>query len=208
VATKDLSPDEIVALLLATANGGGPKDPQRPDREDLIRRVRNHFLAIARRHFAHLGDEIEDAVQLAIMEVCRVENLAGMRDRAHFWRWARGILLNKCNDARRAWFRRKGRFVEPNASADGDDDSGDWLERFTGSRDDDPGSLADHREILRRVAEVISRHEVGRLRLLLDLSEQEVCAKLGLTRHQVAQQLKRLRHKLRELLKVWQGGDT
>jgi len=188
MSVLDRPPDEIVAVLLATAD-----DPSHPERNEILEGVRRHLLKVARGAIGSLRDEIEDVVQRALTVIARRDRLASIDDPKRFWGWARSILYWTGKDAIDAAARRRLRVTSS------DEDVQALIDRLLADDLETPEDRMHNRALLALVIAEIGKNDVGKLRLLEDLTEEEVCERLGLTRDQVAQALKRLRARLRRM---------
>src|SRR5262249_50696740 len=193
------APPEAILGILRSAQSGTPD----PRLGNVLEGFRRHWLALGRRRYPQLQDDLEDAVQTALLKLVSSEKLDTLRDSDRLEAWARSLfvhtVLDLARDGRRHT-RRRGYVGMP------EDDPEHPLQdapahALRDSLPDDaptPEDLADHRERLTIVARTASRYEVARLKFVEDLPEKEIATRQGLTRDSVAGQLKRIRKALRQ----------
>ncbi len=184
------SPQEIVAIL-RSAQSGAP-DPRLSDTLEVFRR---HWMALARKRYPGMADDIEDAIQTALMKLVSSEKLDSLKDPARLSAWARSLFINTVLDIARDGRRHvRGRSYLGQA----DDDPEQALREQLASDRPTPEETLAHRERLAIVARCVERLEVARLKFVEDLPEKEIAARQNLTRDGVAGQLKRIRKGLRD----------
>lgn len=186
------SAEEVVAILRTAAT-----DAPDPRLTEVLAAFRRQWLAIAHERYAGLGDELEDAVQIALGKLVRRERLDQLSDPTRIAAWGRSLFVNAVIDVGRDRRRRHRRYGVLGSAAD---DPEDALRERLAVEAPTPEELASHRERLAIVERCIAGLEVGRLRFVEALPEREIAARLGLTRAAVAGQLKRLRKLLRAAL--------
>jgi DNA-directed RNA polymerase specialized sigma24 family protein len=191
VRLSDYRPEEIVALLLATAD-----DPRDHARNDMLAMLGEYLRAVARSKFPGLGDEADDLALLVLEVVARQERLASIKDRGRFWPWLHGVLIRKGKTALRTTRRRRARII---LAPSHEKDSVAWIAALAGSGVPSAETIAHNRGTLRRAIDELRRTDVGRLRLLLDRDNETVAAELGCTPNAVASKVNYLRDKLRKL---------
>lgn len=179
---------ELVAVLHTARSAPDPR------LDSILAAIRREWSAIARARYPGLGDDIADAVQVALMKLISPEKLATLTDPTCVDRWARSIFVNTALDALRDGQRRHRRSAAPEEA-----DETDLLDRL-------PSPAPDPEETMRRaqrldvVRRCLARVEVAGLRYVEDLPELEIAARTGTTRDAVASRLKRFRRWLREEL--------
>jgi RNA polymerase sigma factor (sigma-70 family) len=185
------APPEAIISILRSAQSGAPD----PRLGNVLEGFRRHWLALGRRRYPQLQDDLEDAVQTALLKLVSSEKLDTLRDSDRLEAWARALfvhtVLDLARDGRRHT-RRRGYVGMP------EDDPEHALRDSLPDDAPTPEDLADHRERLAIVARTASRYEVARLKFVEDLPEKEIATRQGLTRDSVAGQLKRLRKALRQ----------
>jgi RNA polymerase sigma factor (sigma-70 family) len=183
-------PEAILAVLRSAATN--QPDPRLGD---VLAAFRRDWETLARRRYAALGGDLEDALQAALVKLVAPERLATLEDPARLEAWARSIFVHAVLDLVRDLRRHQGL---PLSGGDDDPDGspGDQFPATTPS----PEEVAAGRERLAIVVGVIGRLEVARLRFVEDLPEKEIARRLDLSRDGVAGQLKRIRKALRRAL--------
>lgn len=185
-------PDVLLGIL-RSAYSMTPDTRLGPVLEDF----RKRWLVLGCRRYPQLRDDLEDAVQSALLKlVCR-DKLDTLREAERLEAWARSLFVLTVLDLARDGRRHNNRRT------------------YIGTREDDPEhalrdtlpdwrpsaeELASHRERLAIVARTVSRSEVAQLRFVEGLPEKEIATRQGLTRFAIAGQLKRMRKALREAL--------
>src|SRR5262249_20079243 len=150
----------------------------------VLEEFRKHWLALGRRRYPQLLDDLEDAVQTALMKLVSSEKLDTLRDASRLEPWARALfmhtVLDMARDGRRRTYVGTSEEDPEHALRDAMPDDAPSPEEITG-----------HRERLAIVARAASKLEVAQLKFVEDLPEKEIAARQGLTRDSVAGQLKR-----------------
>jgi RNA polymerase sigma factor (sigma-70 family) len=184
-------PPESILGILRSAQSGTPD----PRLGSVLEGFRKHWLALGRRRYPQLQDDLEDAVQTALMKLVSAEKLDTLRDAERLEAWARSLfvhtVLDLARDGRRHSKRRS--YV-----GTGEDDPEHALRDSLPDDAASPEDLASCRERLAIVARAASRLEVARLKFVEDLPEKDIATRQGLTRDSVAGQLKRIRRALRQ----------
>jgi len=186
------SPKTIVAVL-TSARSAAPD----PRVDAVLAAFRRQWLAIARRRYPTLRDDVEDAIQNALVKLLDVDKLATLKDTALIEGWARSVFVHTVLDLIRERQREHRRRAEVGIRRD--DDPEDLL-RDLPSPTPTPEETASERERLRIVTRCIGGLEVARLKFVDGLPDKEVAARRHLTRDAVAGQLKRFRKTLRKAL--------
>jgi RNA polymerase sigma factor (sigma-70 family) len=184
------SPEAVLGIL-RSAHSGTPD----PRLASVLESFRRYWLALGRRRYPQLQDELEDAVQTALMKLVSNEKLDTLRNADRLEAWARSLfvhtVLDLARDARRH-SKRRSYVGSP------EDEPEHALRDSLPDDAPSPEDLAGYRERLDIVARAASRLEVARLKFVEDLPEKEIAARQGLTRDSVAGQLKRIRKALRQ----------
>jgi RNA polymerase sigma factor (sigma-70 family) len=166
-----------------------------PRLQVVLEEFRKHWISLGRRRYPQLQDDLEDAVQTALMKLLSSDKLDSLREAERLEAWARSLfvhtVLDLARDSRRH-ARRRSYVGTP------EDDPELALRDSLPDEADTPEDLASHRERLAIVARAASRLEVARLKFVEDLPEKEIAERQGLTRDSVAGQLKRIRKSLRQ----------
>ncbi len=191
-AALALSPNEVVDVL-QSAHTSTP-DPRLPAVLDGFRR---QWEQVARWRYRQLGDALEDAIQVALTKLVSPDKLRWLVDPSGVERWGWTLFANTAVD----FLRDLGREQERRFTGEGQAFDVDTLlaQRLPDCAPT-PEEAAISRARVSQVLDVIERIDAARLRWIDDLPEQEVAARLGISRDAVAGQLKRLRRQLRELL--------
>jgi RNA polymerase sigma factor (sigma-70 family) len=184
-------PPESILGILRSAQSEAPD----PRLGSVLEDFRKHWLALGRRRYPQLLDDLEDAVQTALMKLVSSEKLDTLRDASRLEPWARALfvhtVLDLARDGRRH-SRRRSYVGTP------EEDPEHALRDSMPDETPSPEQIAAYRERLAIVARTASRLEVARLKFVEDLPEKEIAARQGLTRDSVAGQLKRIRKALRQ----------
>jgi RNA polymerase sigma factor (sigma-70 family) len=184
---------EVLLGILRSAHSMTPDARLEPVLEDF----RKRWLVLGGRYYPQLRDDLEDAVQGALLKLVCSDKLDTLREAERLEAWARSLFVHTVLDLARDGRRHNDRRT------------------YVGTREDDPEhalrdtlpdwrpspeELASHRERLAIVARTVSRLEVAQLRFVEDLPEKEIATRQGRTRFAVAGQLKRMRMTLRRAL--------
>ena len=154
-------------------------------------------MAIARRRYPGLQNDLEDAVQSALLKLLSGERLDHLKDATRVEAWARSLFVNTVLDFARdgARHRRRRTYLgQP------DEDPEDVLRDQLPADRPTPEETVAYHERLAIVARCVDKVEVARLKFVDDLPEKEIAARQRVSRDAVAGQLKRLRKGLREAL--------
>jgi RNA polymerase sigma factor (sigma-70 family) len=184
---------EVMLGVMRSARSETPD----PRLEQVLADCRDHWLAVGRRCYPHLRDEMEDAVQTALMKIVCSDKLDTLRDAERFEAWARSLFVHTLFDLARHERRHGNRRAYVGAA---EDDPEHALRDTVPDDRPSPEELASYRERLAIVARTASRLEVARLKFVEDLPEKEIATRQRVTRHSVAGQLKRIRKVLRQAL--------
>jgi RNA polymerase sigma factor (sigma-70 family) len=186
-------PPEAILAILRSAHSSTPD----PRLGEVLEAFRRQWMAIARKRYPSLGDDLEDAVQSALLKLVSGERLDGLKDVDRIEAWARSIFVHAVLDVLRETGRHRSRrgYV-----GQGDDDPEESLREQLPADHPTPEELVAHRERLAIVAHCVRDLEVARLKFVDDLPEKEIAARQNLTRDGVAGQLKRIRKSLRIVL--------
>ena len=185
-------PDTILAILRSALSGA--PDPRL---DDVLEAFRHQWMAIARRRYPGLENDLEDAVQCALLKLLSADKLDCLKDARRLEAWARSVFVNTVMDFARdgARHRRRRTYLgQP------DEDPEDVLRDHVAADRPTPEETTAYHERLAIVARCVDQVEVARLRFVDGLPEKEIAARQRLTRDAVAGQLKRLRKGLRVAL--------
>jgi len=182
---------ESVLGILRTAHSSAPD----PRLQGVLEEFRKHWISLGRRRYPQLQDDLEDAVQTALMKLLSSDKLDTLREAERLEAWARSLFVHTVLDLARDSRRHARRRLYVGTP---DDDPEHALRDALPDETDSPEDLASHRERLAIVARAASKLEVARLKFVEDLPEKEIAARQGLTRDSVAGQLKRIRKSLRQ----------
>lgn len=181
---------EAVLAILRSAHSAVPDARL----DAVLGAFRSHWLAIARQRYPGLADDVEDAVQSALVKLVSTEKLDAVKDVTRIEAWARSLFVHTVVDVARDGRRHRRGRAYVGAS---DDDAEQALRDELPGDQPTPEEMAVHRERLAIVAACVRGLEVARLRFVDELSEKEIAARQHLTRDGVAGQLKRIRKGLR-----------
>jgi RNA polymerase sigma factor (sigma-70 family) len=184
-------PPESILGILRSAQSEAPD----PRLGSVLEDFRKHWLALGRRRYPQLLDDLEDAVQTALMKLVSSEKLDTLRDASRLEPWARALFVHTVLDLARDGRRHSRRRIYVGTP---EEDPEHALRDSMPDETPSPEQIAAHRERLAIVARTASRLEVARLKFVEDLPEKEIAARQGLTRDSVAGQLKRIRKALRQ----------
>jgi RNA polymerase sigma factor (sigma-70 family) len=183
-------PPETILAILRSAQSGTPD----PRLGEVLQAFRQHWLALARKRYPAMEDDLEDAVQSALLKLVSGEKLDHLKDVSRLEAWARSVFVNTVLDVAREGIRhRRGRTY---LGQPGDDPEEALRERIPSDRPT-PEETSAYRERLEIVSRCVERVDVARLRFIEDLPEKEIALRQNMTRDAVAGQLKRLRRGLR-----------
>lgn len=186
------SPEAIFAIL-RTACAPAPD----PRLAEVLEAFRRHWLAVARKRYPGLRDDVEDAVQSGLLKLVSPEKLDRLQDVTRLEAWARSIFVNTVLDLVRDERRRRRRRLYLGLP---EEDPEDALREQLPAEAPTPEEMAAFGERLRIVSRCVERFEVARLKFVDDLADKEIAARQRLTRDGVAGQLKRIRSSLRRAL--------
>ena len=184
-------PPESILGILRSAQSEAPD----PRLGSVLEDFRKHWLALGRRRYPQMLDDLEDAVQTALMKLVSSEKLDTLRDASRLEPWARALFVHTVLDLARDG-RRHSRHRTYVGTPEEDPELA--LRDAMPDQTPSPEQIAAYRERLAIVARTASRLEVARLKFVEDLPEKEIAARQGLTRDSVAGQLKRIRKALRQ----------
>ncbi len=183
-------PPEAILAILRSAQSGAPD----PRLTEVLEGFRRQWLGIARKRYAGLHEDLEDAVQTALAKLVAGDRLDRLKDASRLEAWARSLFVHTVLDVAREGMRhrrRRGYLGQP------DEDAEDALRDRVPSHLPGPEEIMAYRERLAIVAECVERLDVARLKFVEDLPDKEIAARKHLTRDGVAGQLKRIRKGLR-----------
>ena len=181
---------EAILTILRSASSASPD----PLLGEVLEAFRRQWLALGRKLYPELRDDLEDAVQSALAKLVSGEKLDGLKDVARLESWARSLFVHTALDvAREGSLRRTRRGYL--GSADGDPEEA--LREGLPGDSPTPEEMTAYRERIDIVARCVEKLEVARLKFVEDLPEKEIALRLNLTRDAVATQLKRIRRGLR-----------
>jgi len=185
----DGRPEAILAIL-RSARSAAPD----PLLGEVLEAFRRQWLAFARKRYPDLRDDLEDAIQSALVKLVSTEKLNGLKDVARLESWARSLFVHTVLDLARESGRHRARRVYL-GPADGDPEEtlreGHPADRPT------PEEAAAYRERLAIVARCVEKLDIARLKFIEDLPDKEIALRQNATRDGVAGQLKRIRKGLR-----------
>lgn len=188
-----IGPPEVVLAVLRSAQAEQPD----PRLDDVLAAFRRDWQMLARRRYPHLGDDLEDALQTALLKLIAPARLATLEDPSRLEAWGRSIFVHAVLDVVRDLKRHRGHRLGTPGS---DEDPEDVLRDRLPAQDPSPEESVAERERLVIVARAIGDLEIARLRFVEDLPEKEIARRLDLSRDGVAGQLKRIRKALRMAL--------
>lgn len=189
IAMRTEFPETIVAIL-RSAHSETPD----PRLDGAVAAIRRDWVAIARRRYPFLED-VDDAIQNALMKLLTQDSLAGLRDPALVQVWARSVFVRSVLDLIRAGRRtRDRRAVLDTVERDSEDILRDALPSPVSS----PEDAASQRERLRIVQRCMGDLEIPKLKFIDGLSDDEIAARCQLTPDAVRSWLKRFRRVVRE----------
>jgi RNA polymerase sigma factor (sigma-70 family) len=190
-----VGPPGSIREILRSANSRTPN----PRLGLVLESFRKQWLALGHRLYPHLGDDLQDAVQTALMKLVATEKLETLHEADRLEAWARSLFVRAVLDlARHEWRHSRRRTYVGTA----EDDPEHALRDALPDSGPSPEDLASHRERLAIVARVVSRLEIARLKFVEDLPEKEIATSQGLTRFAVAGRLKRVRVALGKALEA------
>ncbi len=183
-------PPEAILAILRSAQSGAPH----PRLDEVLEAFRRQWLAIARKRYPGLQNDLEDAVQTALLKLLSGDRLDRLQDASRLEAWARSVFINTVMDFARdgARHRRRRAYLgQP------DEDPEDVLRDHVPADRPTPEETTAYHERLAIVARCVDKVEVARLKFIEDLPEKEIAARQRISRDAVAGQLKRLRKGLR-----------
>ncbi len=183
-------PPEAILAILRSANSAAPD----PRLADVLEAFRRQWLAIARRRWPSLRDDVEDAVQIALLKIVTADNLDRLQDPGRLEAWARSVFVNCALDVAREDVRQRQRRTYVGQP---DEDTEEALRDGLPSERPTPEEMTAYRERLDIVARCVAKLDVARLKFIEDLPDKEIAERQNLTRDGVAGQLKRIRKTLR-----------
>jgi RNA polymerase sigma factor (sigma-70 family) len=184
---------EVLLGILRSAYSMTPDTRLAPVLEDF----RKRWLVLGCRHYPQLRDDLEDAVQSALLKLVCSDKLDTLREAERLEAWARSLFVLTVFDLARDGRRHNNRRTYVGTS---EDDPEHALRDTLPDWGPSPEELASHRERLAIVARTVSRPELAQLKFVEDLPEKEIATRQGVTRFAVAGQLKRMRKALRRAL--------
>ena len=192
-------PPEAILAILRSAQSGTPD----PRLGEVLEAFRSRWLAIARKRYRGMEDDVEDAVQAALLKLVSGEKLDRLKDVTRLEAWARSLFVNTVLDVAREGMRhRRGRTYVGQP----DEDPEEALRDRLPSDRPTPEEMTAYRERLAIVSRCVEKLDVARLKFVDDLPEKEIAARQHLSRDAVAGQLKRLRRGIRLALEEGEGG--
>jgi RNA polymerase sigma factor (sigma-70 family) len=187
------APPEAILAILRSAQSAAPD----PRLGDVLAAFREQWLTIGRRRYPALRDDVEDAVQAALLKLVSGEKLDGLKDAARLEAWARSVFVNTVLDVARETGRHRARRAY--VGGPNEDPEEVLRDRLPAERPTPEETFA-YRERLGIVARCVEKLDVARLKFVEGLPEKEIAARQNLTRDAVAGQLKRIRRVLRAAL--------
>ena len=99
-------PPEAILAILRSAQSGTPD----PRLADVLEAFRSRWHAIARKRYRGMEDDVEDAVQAALLKLVSGDKLDRLKDVSRLEAWARSLFVNTVLDVAREGMRhRRGR---------------------------------------------------------------------------------------------------
>ena len=188
-------PPEAILEALRSAHSA----TRSPRLESVLEGFRTQWLAIGRLRYPQLDNDLEDAVQIALVKLTSRDKLATLHRVDRIQPWARSIFVHTVLDLLRTTKRQNRDRTYLGTSEEGPEQAlRDALPADTPT----PEDLASHRERLFIVARVVSKLELEVIgtKFVQDLPEKEIARRQGVTRYSVAGQVKRVRKALRQAL--------
>jgi RNA polymerase sigma factor (sigma-70 family) len=185
----DGRPEAILAILRSA--GSASPDPLLGE---VLAAFRRQWLTFARKRYPELYDDLEDAVQNALVKLVSGEKLDGLKDVTRLESWARSLFVHTVLDLARESGRQRARRASLGSP---DEDPEEVLQQGLPADHPTPEEMTTYRERLEIVARCVEKLDVARLKFVEDLPEKEIALRLNLTRDGVAGQLKRIRRGLR-----------
>jgi len=185
----DGRPEAILAILRSA--GSASPDPLLGE---VLAAFRRQWLTFARKRYPELYDDLEDAVQNALVKLVSGEKLDGLKDVTRLESWARSLFVHTVLDLARESGRQRARRASLGSP---DEDTEEVLQQGLPADHPTPEEMTAYRERLEIVARCVEKLDVARLKFIEDLPEKEIALRLNLTRDGVAGQLKRIRRGLR-----------
>ena len=189
-----IGPPESILEILGSAHSRTPD----PRLGLVLESFRKQWLALGHRCYPQIRDDLEDAVQTALMKLVATEKLETLHEADRLEAWARSLFVRTVLDLARDGRRHSHRRTYVGTA---EDDPEHALRDALPDSGPSPQDLA-HRERLAIVARVASRLDVARLKFVEDISEKEIATSQGLTRFGVAGRLKRVRAEVRKALEA------
>lgn len=183
-------PPEAILAILRSARSAAPD----PRLGEVLEEFRRQWLALARRRYPTLRDDVEDAIQTALLKLVSGERLDGLRDATRLEAWARSVFVNSVLDVAREDLRHRQRRAYVGTAEEDPEEA--LRERLPSDRPT-PEEMTAYRERLEIVARCVEKVDVARLKFVEDLPDKEIAERQHLTRDGVAGQLKRIRKTLR-----------
>jgi RNA polymerase sigma factor (sigma-70 family) len=187
-------PPEAILAILRSAQSRTPD----PGLDEVLEAFRRQWRTIARRRYPNLEKEdVEDAIQSALLKLVTGDALETLKDATRLEAWARSIFVHSVLDlARHGRRHRRGRIY----LGDEGEDAEEMLRDHLPSPELTPEERSAYRERLEIVARCVQKLDIARLKFVEDLTDKEIAARYGLTRDGVAGKLKRIRQRLRSAL--------
>jgi RNA polymerase sigma factor (sigma-70 family) len=158
---------------------------------------RTRWVHLGRRRYPQLGDNLEDAVQTALMKLVSRDKLATLHEVQRLDAWSRSLFVRTVLDQLRATRRHSASRPDGGTPEDNEEAA---LRHSSSSTNPTPEDLVLHRERLSIVSRVTAGLEVARAKFVEDLPEKEIARRQNLTRSSVASRLKRTRKLLLQAL--------
>src|SRR6185503_4793270 len=166
-----------VVVVLRSARGSSPD----PRLDDVLKAFRRQWSAIARKRFPRLGDDLDDALQEAMMKLTDPHRLDTLRDPTRIEAWGRSLFVYTVFDFMRV---ERSHAAARDRPAGGHDEDGDEeaIEELLSSGTWGPEEIATHQQRVQLIVGCIDGIEVARLKFVEDLPDNEIAARCNLTR--------------------------
>ncbi|TMB24602.1 MAG: sigma-70 family RNA polymerase sigma factor [Deltaproteobacteria bacterium] len=181
---------EAILTILRSAGSASPD----PLLGEVLEAFRRQWLALARQRYPELHDDLEDAVQSALVKLISREKLDGLKDVTRLESWARSLFVHTVLDLARESGRHRARRAY---LASPDQDPEEMLRDGLPVDRPTPEEMTAYRERLEIVARCAEKLDVARMKFVEDMPEKDIALRQNLTRDGVAGQLKRIRRALR-----------
>ena len=169
---------EAILTILRSAGSASPD----PLLGEVLEAFRRQWLALARQRYPELHDDLEDAVQSALVKLISREKLDGLKDVTRLESWARSLFVHTVLDLARESGRHRARRA--------------YLAVYYASLAGSHIARVDL-ETAKIDFTLAEKLDVARMKFVEDMPEKDIALRQNLTRDGVAGQLKRIRRALR-----------